>query len=65
MQTEATTAEHYSEIGDIANAEIEAAKGNESKALEYLSKTGKWSLGIAEKIGVGVATAAIKSTLGI
>lgn len=65
MQNEASTAEHYSEMGVIANAEIEANKGNESKALEYLSKTGKWSLGIAEKIGVGVATAAIKSTLGI
>ena len=65
MQNEASTAEHFSEMGAIADAEIEANKGNESKTLEYLSKTGKWSLGIAEKIGVGVATAVIKSTLGI
>jgi hypothetical protein len=65
MQKEATTAEHFSEIGTIANAEIEAKNGNTSKSLEYLSKTGKWSLEVAEKIGVGVATAAIKATLGI
>ena len=65
MQTEASSAEHYSELGAIANAEIEAKKGNEVKTFEALSKVGKWSLNIAEKIGVGVATAAIKTSLGI
>ena len=65
MQQEASTAEHYSELGAIANAEIESEKGDGPKALEALSKAGKWSLGIAEKIGVGVASAAIKTTLGV
>ncbi len=65
LQTSAETAEHYSEIGAIATAEIEANKGNGANALHALSKAGKWSLGVAEKIGVGVATAALKTALGI
>lgn len=65
MEQEASTAEHYSEIGAIANSEIEIEKGNGAKALEALSKTGKWSLSIAEKIGVGIAVVAIKNSLGI
>jgi len=65
MQSEATTAEHFAEIGAVASAEIEAEKGNGAKALEALSKAGKWSLGVAEKIGVNVATAALKSAIGI
>lgn len=65
LQNEANTAEQFSEIGTIANAEIEAKNGDGPKALESLSKAGKWSLSVAEKIGVGVATAAIKGSLGI
>lgn len=65
MQSEAKTAEHFAEIGAVASAEIEAGKGNGAKALEALSKAGKWSLGVAEKIGVNVATAALKSAIGI
>ncbi len=65
MQEEANTAEEFADIGAVASAEIEAQKGDGPKALEALSKAGKWALGAAEKIGVTVATAAIKSTIGI
>lgn len=65
LQSSATTAEHYSEIGAIATAEIEAKKGNGANALQALASAGKWSLSVAEKIGVGVATAALKTALGI
>jgi hypothetical protein len=61
----AKTSEHFAEIGAIASAEMEAQKGNGEKAVEALSKTGKWSLGVAEKIGVGLATAVIKTSLGL
>ncbi len=44
----------------IASAESCAKKGDGPGALEYLSKAGKWALGIAEKIGVPVATEALK-----
>lgn len=65
LSKEAKDAEHHKEIGIIADAEIEAKQGNGEKALEVLSKTGKWSLNLAEKIGVGVALAAIKAAMGI
>lgn len=65
MASKASTQQDYIEIGNIAAAEVEAAKGDGPKALEYLKKTGKWTFGIAEKIGVGVAIAAIKASLGI
>lgn len=65
LASNAKTSEHYAEIGVIASAEMEAQKGNGEKAVEALSKTGKWSLGVAEKIGVGLATAMIKTSLGL
>ncbi len=65
MQKLAKDAKDYTEIGAIANAEIEAQNGNGPKALSALAKAGKWSLDIAEKIGIGVAIAAIKTVLGI
>jgi hypothetical protein len=61
----ASAPEHYIEIGAIASAEVEAKKGNGEKVYEALSKAGKWSLGVAEKIGVGVAIAALKTSLGV
>jgi CheY-like chemotaxis protein len=65
LSKSASSADDYSEIGSIANAETEAKNGDGSKALEYLSKSSKWTLDVAQKIGVGVALAAIKVSLGI
>lgn len=65
LKNEAETAEQLSELGAVANAEIEMKKNNGSKALEWLSKTGKWPLGVAEKIGVSIASAAIKTSMGL
>lgn len=65
MQKSAKGAEDFSEIGNVATAEIEAQKGDGPKALSFLAKAGKWTLSVAEKIGVGVATAAIKTASGI
>ncbi|NTU49871.1 MAG: hypothetical protein HGA87_03105 [Desulfobulbaceae bacterium] len=64
MQLSATAAEEFAEIGTVAAAEIEAKKGDGSKALSFLAKTGKWTLAVAEKISVGVAAAAIKTACG-
>lgn len=60
LRDEATETEHYSSMGEIASAESCAKKGDGPGALEYLSKAGKWALDIAEKIGVPVATEALK-----
>lgn len=65
MQKTAKEAEDFSEIGTVATAELEAQKGDGPKALSALAKAGKWTLGVAEKIGVGVATAALKTACGI
>ncbi|MCL1038174.1 hypothetical protein L2750_13565 [Shewanella submarina] len=65
LAKEASKQQDYIEIGNVASAELEVSNGNGAKALEYLKKTGSWTLSVAEKIGVGVATAAIKTSLGI
>lgn len=57
--------EHDVAIGAIANAEVAAKEGDGAEAMSWLSKSGKWALDAATKIGVGVATAAIKTSLGV
>ena len=61
LQKSAKNAEEFAEIGVIAAAEIESKKGDIHQILLALAKTGKWALSVAEKIGIGVATAAIKT----
>ncbi|MBE9511671.1 MAG: hypothetical protein IMY71_12405 [Bacteroidetes bacterium] len=63
LKGEATKPEHDISIGAIASAENSAKEGNGPKALEYLSKAGKWALDIATKIGVPVATEALKAAV--
>ncbi|MET0527597.1 MAG: hypothetical protein ABW003_04500 [Microvirga sp.] len=49
------------EIGQIARAEKAAASGDAHEVLSALKGVGKWTLGIAEKVGVGLVIAALKS----
>jgi hypothetical protein len=65
LRNEASEPEHEIAIGNVAAAEKAAADGNGPKALAYLKQAGNWALSVAEKIGVGVATAAIKSSMGL
>jgi uncharacterized protein YjbI with pentapeptide repeats len=65
LRQEAVEPEHDVAVGVVANAEVAAKEGNGPKALEWLGKAGKWTLDNAVKIGVGVATAAIKTALGL
>ena len=65
LQKSAKSAEEFAEIGIIASAEIEAQKGDGPHTLSALAKAGKWALNVAEKIGIGVATAAIKTACGL
>lgn len=62
---EASEPEQYVAIGDVASAELEAKKQDGPKAMEYLSKAGKWALDIATKIGAAVAESAIKKAMGM
>jgi uncharacterized protein YjbI with pentapeptide repeats len=64
MKGETTgTPEEDKAIGAGANAGDEAAKGDGTAALRYLKCAGTWALGVAEKIGVAVATEALKRAI--
>jgi len=58
-------AEHDEALGAIAGAEIAAKQKDGSKVVEALSKVGKWTLDIAEKIGVPLALSVLKAALGV
>lgn len=65
LRDEPASAENDIAIGAVANAEVSAKDGNGAKALEYLKTAGKAALACAEKIGTGVAIAAIKAAMGV
>ena len=63
MKNSATSAEQDVAVGAVAQAAIEAKKGDKSRALEFLSKAGEWALDVATKIGVSVAVEALKQSI--
>ena len=65
MESEAKQPSEKFAVGAIAAAEESAKQNDGPKAMEYLKSAGKWAFSVAEKIGVGIATAALKSSLGI
>lgn len=65
MKQEASNPEHDVSIGAIAAAETAAAQGDGPKVLEHLGNAGKWALDVSTKVGVDLATAALKSSLGL
>ena len=60
---EATTREQDRAIVAVADAQEAAAKGDDPAVLQHLKGAGRWALGIAEKIGVEVATEAFKKAI--
>jgi hypothetical protein len=62
QETEGTR-EQDKAIVAVADAEEAATKGDGPTALRHLKAAGKWTLGIAEKIGVALAVEAIKRTM--
>lgn len=65
LRAEGDTADHDLAVGQIAAAESAAKEGDQAGVLAALKSTGKWVLGVAEKIGVGLAVQAIKSATGL
>ncbi len=59
----ADTPEQIVELSAIAEAEIATKNQEGPKIFEYLSKAGKWSLSVAEKIGVEIAAGVIRKSL--
>ncbi len=52
-------------VGAIAAAEQSARQKDGPKVMEYLKTTGKWALSVSQKIGVSLATEALKSAIGL
>ena len=65
MRSDASCPEHEIAIGNISAAERAAADGDMPVALKYLKNSGKWALEVGQKVGVDVAVAAIKKSLGL
>lgn len=65
LSKEASEPEQYVALGEVAAAEQAAKAGDGPKALQHLKSAGSWVWDIGTKVGVGVAVAAAKATLGI
>jgi hypothetical protein len=57
------TREQDKAVAAVAEAEEAAVQGDGLAVLRHLKAAGKWTLGIAEKIGVAVAVEAIKKAM--
>ena len=65
LNQKAKESEHYRAIAEVVDAEEAAKVGDGPKTLEHLKNAGRWTLGVAEKIGIPLATAALKTSLGL
>jgi hypothetical protein len=64
MRKEAEEPSHDKSVAEIGLAEEAAQKADGPSVLKHLKGAGKWALEIASKIGVNLATEAIKKSLG-
>jgi hypothetical protein len=62
---QAVTKDDDEAVAEISKAQRAASAGDEDKTKKHLAAAGKWALSIAEKIGVSIASAAIKGAIGI
>ena len=65
MKQTATEPDHDIAIGQIAAAEAAAQKGDTGTVLRHLKTAGKWAFDVATKIGVSVASEAMKKSMGM
>jgi hypothetical protein len=65
MRSAASEPEHELSIGAVAAAEAAANAGDGVRTLEYLKKAGTWALDVATKIGLNIASSALKGSLGL
>lgn len=65
MKKDAADIEQDMAVGAVAAAEQAARAKDGPKVMETLKSTGQWALSVAEKIGVNVASQAIRAALGL
>jgi len=65
MRASATKVEQDIAVGHVAAAEKAAKEGDKPTVLRHLKNVGKWTLDTATKIGVNLASEAIKKASGL
>lgn len=65
LKAEASSPEHDAAVGAVAQAQVEAKKGNGEKAFAFLAQAGKWALDVAKTIAVPIASEALKTAIGM
>jgi hypothetical protein len=65
LTKEASEPDHFVALGEVAAAEKAATADDGPTALQHLKKAGAWVWDVGTKVGIGVATAAAKTALGI
>lgn len=65
MRYVARTDNEAKSVSAVVDAKNAASAGEGASALAALARAGKWALDVAEKIGVNLAAATIKTSLGL
>jgi hypothetical protein len=65
MKKQAVDTAHDRAVGAIADAEDAAKQGDRASVIKYLRKSGTWAWECATKIGVSIASEAIKQSIGL
>lgn len=65
MARQANGPEELASTNEVKLAKEAAEQGNIERAVGHLKAAGQWASGVAEKIGIGLAIAALKTTLGL
>jgi hypothetical protein len=65
MAGDVSSSERAIALGEVAQAEVAAGENDGPRTLKHLAAAGKWALETAEKIGVSLTAAVIKSNLGL
>jgi hypothetical protein len=65
LNKEASEPEQFVALGEVAAAEKAAKEGDGPTALRHLKTAGAWVWDVATRVGIGVATAAAKTAIGI
>ncbi|MGB3788014.1 MAG: hypothetical protein WA949_08390 [Phormidesmis sp.] len=65
MRKDAKSTDHFIDIGNVANAQKAAEENNQQGVVSNLSKSGKWVLDVAQKIGVSLVTKVLQNAIGL
>lgn len=65
MRQQASSPDQDQAVADVGQAMIAAEQGNEKGVWPHLKRAGNWALAVATSVGTSVASAAIKSALGM